>query len=409
MPNRRPMLGPRGTAALVVLVGVTCALHVGKMPVAIPVLQASLGLTLVQAGFLLSLVQLAGMLLGLPVGLMADRFGARQLMLLGLFLLSAGSALGAASPGVAFLLATRVLEGLGFLLAVLPAPALLRQQVHDPSVLSRALGWWGAYMPLGTALALLLGVPLLTWMGWRWAWAGLALLSLLAAFTLARGVGADSSSHDRSGIAQALLPRLMRTLSSTGPWLVALAFFVYSGQWMAVIGFLPTIYGQSGFTPGAAGVMSAVAAGINMLGNIAAGRCVSLGVRPGVLLATGYAAMAVGAWLTFAAVGHPVLQYGAVLLFSSLGGLIPGTLFGMAVNLAPDNSTVSTTVGWMQQFSSLGQFLGPPLVAWVAVVMGGWQTTWLVTTACSMVGLLLAWRLQLAWSRAAQDRRPPAV
>src|SRR5690606_9805503 len=131
MPNRRPMLGPRGTAALVVLVGVTCALHVGKMPVAIPVLQASLGLTLVQAGFLLSLVQLAGMLLGLPVGLMADRFGARQLMLLGLFLLSAGSALGAASPGVAFLLATRVLEGLGFLLAVLPAPALLRQQVHD--------------------------------------------------------------------------------------------------------------------------------------------------------------------------------------------------------------------------------------------------------------------------------------
>lgn len=405
MPNRRPMLGPRGTAALVVLVGVTCALHVGKMPVAIPVLQASLGLTLVQAGFLLSLVQLAGMLLGLPVGLMADRFGARQLMLLGLILLSVGSALGAASPGVAFLLATRVLEGLGFLLAVLPAPALLRQQVHDSSVLSRALGWWGAYMPVGTALALLLGVPLLTLMGWRWAWAGLALLSLVAAFGLARGVAAaERSASDRSGVAPALLPRLVRTLSNTGPWLVALAFFVYSGQWMAVIGFLPTIYGQAGFSPGAAGVMSAVAAGINMMGNIAAGRCVSFGVRPGTLLATGYASMAVGAWLTFAAVGHPVLQYGAVLLFSSLGGLIPGTLFGMAVRLAPDSSTVSTTVGWMQQFSSLGQFLGPPLVAWVAVVMGGWQSTWLVTATCSLLGLLLAWRLQAEWSRAVQDR-----
>lgn len=409
MSSRRQMLGPRGTAALVVIVGVTCALHVGKMPVAIPVLQASLGLTLVQAGFLLSLVQLAGMLLGLPVGLMADRFGARQLMLMGLICLSAGSALGAASPSVAFLLATRVLEGLGFLLAVLPAPALLRQQVHDSAVLSRALGWWGAYMPLGTALALLLGVPLLTWMGWRWAWAGLALLSLAAAHGLARGVAADGSARGRSGDTPVLLPRLMRTLSSTGPWLVALAFFVYSGQWMAVIGFLPTIYGQSGFTPGAAGAMSAMAAGINMVGNIAAGRCMSLGVRPGALLATGYVAMAVGAWLTFAAVGHPLLQYGAVLLFSCLGGLIPGTLFGMAVSLAPDNSTVSTTVGWMQQFSSLGQFLGPPLVAWVAVVMGGWQSTWLVTTTCSLVGLLLAWHLQAAWRRAAQNQRPPAV
>lgn len=408
MPSGRLALSPRRTAALVVIVGVTCALHVGKMPVAIPVLQQSMGLTLVQAGFMLSLVQLAGMLLGLPVGLMADRFGARRLMLVGLIILSAGSALGAVSPGVGFLLASRVLEGLGFLLAVLPAPALLRQQVHDPSVLSRALGWWGAYMPFGTALALLVGVPLLAWMGWRLAWAILAMLSLLAALGLARGVRADASATHRSRVGQALLPRLIRTLSRTGPWLVALAFFMYSGQWMAVIGFLPTIYAQSGFSPGAVGVMSALAAGINMLGNIAAGRFVSLGVRPGVLLATGYAAMAVGAWVAFAAVGHPVLQYGAVLLFSSLGGLIPGTLFGMAVGLAPDNSTVSTTVGWMQQFSSLGQFLGPPLVAWVAVVMGGWQSTWVVTTTCSLVGLLLAWRLQAAW-RVTQGRQRAAA
>jgi len=408
MPSSRLLLSPRNTAALVVFVGVTCALHVGKMPVAIPVLQASMGLTLVQAGFLLSLVQLAGMLLGLPVGLMADRFGARRLMLFGLIILSAGSAMGAMAPSVPLLLATRVLEGVGFLLAVLPAPALLRQQVHDPAVLSRALGWWGAYMPLGTALALLMGVPLLAWIGWRWAWSGLALMSLMAAISLACGVAGDGTARDRSNAAEALLPRLVRTLSSSGPWLVALAFFVYSGQWIAVIGFLPTIYGQSGFSPGAAGVMSAVAAGINMVGNIAAGRLLSVGIRPGFLLASGYLAMAVGAGVAFAAVGHPVLQYGAVLLFSCLGGLIPGTLFGMAVSLAPDNQTVSTTVGWMQQFSALGQFLGPPLVAWVAVVMGGWQSTWMVTTLCSFMGLFLAWQLQVAW-RDALRRRTVAV
>lgn len=408
MPSYRQVLSPRSAALLVVGVGVTCALHVGKMPVAIPVLQDSLGLTLVQAGFLLSLVQLAGMVLGLPVGLMADRLGARQMMLVGLVVLCAGSALGALAPDVPLLLVSRVLEGVGFLLAVLPAPALLRQQVNDPAVLSRALGWWGAYMPLGTALALLAGVPLLAWMGWRWAWAILALLSLMAAFGLARGVPHDGSSRDRSIAGQALMPRMRRTLSSGGPWLVALAFFVYSGQWIAVIGFLPTIYGESGFSPGAAGVMSALAAGINMGGNIAAGRFLSLGVRPGVLLATGYSAMALGAWVAFAAVGHPVAQYVAVLLFSCLGGLIPGTLFGMAVRLAPDSGTVSTTVGWMQQFSSLGQFLGPPLVAWVAVVMGGWQSTWMVTTLCSLVGLFLAWRLQVAW-RESQGGGSPAA
>jgi MFS family permease len=98
-------------------------------------------------------------------------------------------------------------------------------------------------------------------------------------------------------------------------------------------------------------------------------------------------------------VGHAVWQYLAVLLFSGLGGLIPGTLFGLAVALAPGQDSVSTTVGWMQQWSSLGQFLGPPVVAWVAMQVGGWQWTWLVTGACSVLGLWLALQLQRAWAR----------
>ena len=47
-------------ALLVILAGVVAALHIGKLPPAIPVLRDALGLTLVQAGFLLSLVQRTG-------------------------------------------------------------------------------------------------------------------------------------------------------------------------------------------------------------------------------------------------------------------------------------------------------------------------------------------------------------
>ena len=43
----------------------------------------------------------------------------------------------------------------------------------------------------------------------------------------------------------------------------------------------------------------------------------------------------------------------------------------------------------MQQWSSFGQFAGPPAVAWLASVAGGWQFTWLATGACSAAGLLL--------------------
>lgn len=381
--------GSRHAAALVLAVGVTCALHIGKLPVAIPVLRDAMGVTLVQAGFLLSLVQLAGMLLGVFVGLAADRLGPRRVMLVGLCLLGLGSGWGAASTGVNALLASRGLEGLGFLLAVLPAPGLLRRQVQDPRQLSRALGWWGAYMPLGTALALLLGAPLIQAVGWRAMWLLLGAVSLAAALVLVVAIGRDDAAPAHAPVWQ----RLHRTLSVRDPWLVAIAFLLYSGQWLAVIGFLPTIVAQAGYPGGAVGALGAVAALVNMVGNVGAGRWLAGGARPGWVLAVAYLTMGLAAVVAFGVQGHPLLQYAAVLVFSAVGGLIPGTLFVLAVRLAPGPDTVSTTVGWMQQLSSLGQFAGPPLVAWVATLAGGWHLTWAVTSFASAVGLCVAWAL----------------
>jgi MFS family permease len=394
-------------AWLVFGVGVTAALHIGKLPVAIPVLQDALGLSLVQAGFLLSLVQLAGMTLGLFVGLLADRVGPRRVMQGGLLLLAAGSALGALAPGVGWLLASRVVEGLGFLLAVLPAPGLLRQRVLHAPTLARALGWWGAYMPLGTALALLLGAAFIGSVGWRGTWLILSAMAVLACGVFSWRVPPPAALASPGGVA-ALGPRLQRTLRSSGPWLVALAFLLYSGQWLAVIGFLPTLYHQAGYSGAVLGALTALAAGVNLLGNVAAGRLLASGAKPGRVLQAAYLSMALGAAVAFggaSVVWVPVwLQYGAVLVFSAMGGLIPGTLFGVAVHLAPDADTVSTTVGWMQQLSSLGQFLGPPLVAWLAAWVGGWQWTWVVTGACSLLGLVVAARLQRAWAARSMAR-----
>ncbi len=61
---KRPVIDP---AVLVILAGVCAALHVGKLPPALPVLRDALGVSLLQAGFLLSMVQLAGMSLGLAI------------------------------------------------------------------------------------------------------------------------------------------------------------------------------------------------------------------------------------------------------------------------------------------------------------------------------------------------------
>jgi MFS family permease len=370
----------------VILAGVCAALHVGKLAPAIAALQASLGLTLLQAGFLLSLVQAAGMCAGLALGAFSDRLGGRRSVLLGLTLLSAASVAGGLSQTVPLLMALRVLEGLGFLMVALPAPGLVRALVPTAR-LPAMLGLWGAYMPLGTALVLLLGPLLIAALGWQPWWWLLGAVTALMALWFVRAVPAAVGPAGQRRITDGLRD----TLASLGPWLVALMFACYSSQWLAVIGFLPTIYTQAGIAPALTGVLTALAAAANIAGNVLSGRLLQQGVAPRALLWQGFITMAVTSVLAFADLDQPpVVRYGAVLLFSAVGGLIPGTLFTMALRVAPAEGAVAATVGWVQQWSSAGQFVGPPLAAALASRVGGWQFTWVLSVAVSGLGVMLA-------------------
>ncbi len=395
MPAHSTPAPPRAAAA-VLAAGVVAALHVGKLPPAVTALQQALGLTLLEAGFLLSLVQAAGMAGGIAFGALVDGLGTRRSLLVGLWLLALSSLAGGAVHGTAALMVLRAVEGAGFLLVVLAAPALLRVLV-PPQRTARVLGWWGGYMPLATALALLLGPAVIAAAGWRTWWVSLGLLSLAMIAVVSAAVPAPAARPAaRGGAARSggLGARLRRTLSSRGPWLLSLAFAAYAAQWLAVIGFLPTIYTAAGYGAAATAWLTALAALVNVVGNVAAGRWLQRGGAPLATLALGFSAMGLGTLAAFAGAEGaglpPALRYLCVLLFSGFGGLVPATLFALALRLAPGPDTVATTLGWMQQGSAAGQFVGPPLVAWAASVSGGWQHTGWVTAGLAATGLLAA-------------------
>ena len=401
----QPWVGRVPPAFIVIIAGMVAALHIGKIPPAIPVLRDALGVSLVEAGFLLSMVQMAGMLGGVFIGLAADGFGLRRSMLLGQLVLASASLAGAWATQPAELLVLRALEGLGFLLVVLPVPSLIRQLV-PPSRLALHLGLWGTYMATGTSLVLAGGPVLMAVVGWQGLWVILAVVSLAVAGWLLRRVPSDQARRAAAAGVATTSPtasaaarvqwsqRLRDTLTRSGPWRVAIIFSMYSSQWLAVIGFLPSIYAQAGLSGQLAGLLTAFACLVNVTGNVAAGRLLHRGVCARHLLYAGFVAMGLTAFVAFSPLTAeaPVVRYLAVVIFSAVGGLIPATLFALAVHVAPNEHTVSTTVGWMQQCSSTGQFLGPPLVAWVAGVAGGWQWTWVITGVASVVGLVLASR-----------------
>jgi hypothetical protein len=178
----------------------------------------ALGLTLVQAGFLLSLVQLAGMTAGVVFGV-ARRFPRRPAQHdAGPLLLAIVSALGGLAQGRGALDAAARRRRLR-----LPARRAARTGTGAPLVepqrASAMMGLWGAYMPFATAVALLLGplaIAAIGWRGWWWALAALSAAMLIWLRTPCRPM-----PPGRVRPPVALLARLRRTLAAPGPWLVA--------------------------------------------------------------------------------------------------------------------------------------------------------------------------------------------
>jgi hypothetical protein len=153
-----------------------------------------------------------------------------------------------------------VVEGAGFLLAVLPAPGLLRLHLADPLRLSRALGWWGTYMPMGTALALA-GVPMMAWSGWRGVVVAGLVQRMLAALVLALGAGRARRGAGAGACVCVLWPRLARTLGAPGPgWWRWVSCSIRASGW-PWWGSCPPSTAQAGFEAAAVAVLSALAAG----------------------------------------------------------------------------------------------------------------------------------------------------
>ena len=373
-------------ALLVFAAGVSAALHIWKLPPALPALQQSLGLSLTEAGWLIGVFQLAGMLLGLLFGLFVQRLGLKPSILAGLLLLSGASFFGAFMQGLPGLLAFRVVEGFALLLVTMAAPSLMRLLAPQGQQ-NFLMALWSAYIPLASVLALLGGSILLNYVSWPSLWLISGGLSLLMAGLLWRQLDVsllvDAGSPQSWGARKQLI---RQTLGAKEPWLLSLTFALYSSQWVAIISFLPIIYHEAGISGTLMGILTAMTAGANLSGNLMAGRFLQRGVAPQWLLGSAFVTMLVSMWVAFGLSIGPWGQFVAICVFSAMGGLIPATLFNLAVRVAPTIAAIPMVIGLQQQWISLGQFLGPLLSA-IVVSAYGWEALWYLTGLWAVLGL----------------------
>ena len=124
-------------------------------------------------------------------GVVADRYGRRTALLAGLGIFSAGSLWSALAPTTEWLIAGRVLMGLGPPLVLPASLAIVTTAYADPAKRARAVGLWGAGSGVGATLGPLLGGLVVEVLDWRWVFGVNVPVCVLLALLALRFVPRD--------------------------------------------------------------------------------------------------------------------------------------------------------------------------------------------------------------------------
>lgn len=372
----------------VLFAGIAVALHVGKASIALPELQREFGRSLESLSWIISAFPFIGVFGGIAAGQLVRRWGDRRLLSLGLVIVSLASFAGATQHDFAGLIATRVVEGIGFVIVVVAAPTVLTRVVA-PQKRNLVFSIWSTFMPAGMALSLFFGPH---FAGWQQSWFASGALTLLAALllplTTPRSV-AILSAATTIKLRQALLS----IVRARQPLLLALIFATYNLQFFAVMAFLPIFLMQRiGLTLAAAGGVSAAVIAVNILGNLTAGVLLSHGLRARTLLAVVSILMGLAGAGVFLSETPNALLVPLCLLFSGIGGMLPATILAATPAAAPEPTLIPLSLGLVMQGIYLGQVIGP-IVLSALVAYAGWSAPSVLVLSAAVLGTLLALRL----------------
>jgi EmrB/QacA subfamily drug resistance transporter len=160
---------PRGrwVLAVTVLGSAVASLEATVVNVALPTIGRDLnadvaGLQWTLNGYLLTLAAL--ILVG---GSLGDRFGRRKVFCIGVVWFTLASALCAVAPSIGFLVAARVLQGVGGALLT-PGSLAIIESTFVPEDRARAIGAWSALGGVAAAIGPLLGGYIVQAISWRW-------------------------------------------------------------------------------------------------------------------------------------------------------------------------------------------------------------------------------------------------
>ena len=340
------------------------------MPVLFKQISDDLGLSMVEIGTIWGMDPLAGIFIGLPGGLLADRFGVRRTLTIVCILAGIFGALRGLSVNFISMAATMFLFGL----MAAAAPSVVPKMTADWFG-GRGLGMANAMLniawAIGAMVATMFSATVFSPIFGSWRWVMLlygvpaVLLGILCYATVRDPDESDISKGknkllDTPAVKVPFREAISRVVRMKEVWVIGLIMTANWGAGMGLIGYLPLYLRNIGWTPASADTVITVFNGFSSLGvipmvllsdKIRSRKAVVVISIVSTVLSIGLLPLVntTGVWALIIACGF--LRSGASALFNVMIFEIKGigaTYGGTAIGLA-------------NTISMVGAFLAPPL------------------------------------------------
>lgn len=374
-------------AVVLLLFGTAVAASQYKVPVIMTQITQQFGMTDSSASWLMSIFTFVGIILAIPTGALAKKFGPKILLIAASAILLVGSIIGIAATDGTTLIVSRGVEGVAFILVTICGPLAVQKYVA-PEKIGSATGIWALWVCLGSVVGGVVTPTVSATLGFVGVWMVYAVFAAIFAVLVAVVVkfndGAPDSPVQASSeqvepkVSYAELFKPNTLLYFAGFLLfnmVLLAMLSFSPTWMQIQGIDPTLSGFLSTLPMLLAVISSP-----LFGSLSdkLGRC-----KPLYIIAL--LSMGPCAFLLLTGTGMQ-LWIGAVIM-GLVGMGVPVICLTAYPKVLGKPELMSIGMGFLMLIQSLGQFLGT-LVSPMLLGSSGdqWMTLGIVMCVLGLVG-----------------------
>lgn len=220
--------------------GISVAMIQYKVPTIMTNLMGLFSMDASTASWLMSIFTLVSIFVALPAGALAQRFGAKRMLIIACGIAIAGSLIGLASDTSPMLIASRAVEGAALTILTTCGPIIVQQNV-SPDKVGTSMGIWGIWGCLGSTVAAVLTPTVFGMWGFDGLWIAFAVVTAVAAVLvlvfIRKPAQMPVAVEAQDAVTQPARKPRYRDIFSKDMFLFFGAFVVYNICMLAILAF----------------------------------------------------------------------------------------------------------------------------------------------------------------------------